>query len=180
MYSYLVFSQDRNDTNEDGLLETREVLNLDLNADLVVLSACETGRGKLGAGEGIVGMSWALFVAGSPATVVSQWKVESASTTELMLGFHRNLKSSTHMTKATALQQSLLLRLQTKLSVVMVSRFLWHVLSLPMNFFTQRHAGDIATRVSTNDEIARLLSGGVATNALSLISLIFFAAAMAT
>lgn len=80
----------------------------------------------------------------------------------------------------TALQQSLLLRLQTKLSVVMVSRFLWHVLSLPMNFFTQRHAGDIATRVSTNDEIARLLSGGVATNALSLISLIFFAAAMAT
>jgi NHLM bacteriocin system ABC transporter peptidase/ATP-binding protein len=54
------------------------------------------------------------------------------------------------------------------------------VLSLPMNFFTQRHAGDIATRVSTNDEIARLLSGGVTTNALSLISLIFFAAAMAT
>jgi NHLM bacteriocin system ABC transporter peptidase/ATP-binding protein len=80
----------------------------------------------------------------------------------------------------TALQQSLLLRLETKLSVVMVSRFLWHVLSLPMNFFTQRHAGDIATRVSTNDEIARLLSGGVATNVLSLVSLIFFAAAMAT
>jgi NHLM bacteriocin system ABC transporter peptidase/ATP-binding protein len=78
----------------------------------------------------------------------------------------------------TALQQSLLLRLQTKLAVVMVSRFLWHVLSLPMNFFAQRHAGDIANRVSTNEEIARLLSGGLATNVLSLTSLVFFAAAM--
>jgi|SRR6185312_5919206 len=79
----------------------------------------------------------------------------------------------------TGLQQSLLLRLQTKLAVVMISRFLWHVMSLPMDFFTQRHAGDIATRVATNEQISRLLSGGVATNALSLISLVFFAAAMA-
>ena len=79
----------------------------------------------------------------------------------------------------TALQQSLLLRLQTKLSVVMISRFLWHVMALPMDFFTQRHAGDIANRVSTNDQIARLLSGGVAANALNLTSVAFFAAAMA-
>jgi NHLM bacteriocin system ABC transporter peptidase/ATP-binding protein len=80
---------------------------------------------------------------------------------------------------ATALQLSLLRRLQTKLSVVMISRFLWHVLSLPMEFFTQRHAGDIANRVQANDEIARLLSGGVAANALNLASVVFFAAAMA-
>jgi len=79
----------------------------------------------------------------------------------------------------TALQQSLLLRLQTKLAVVMISRFLWHVLALPMDFFTQRHAGDIANRVSTNEQIARLLSSGVAANALNLVSLAFFAAAMA-
>ena len=79
----------------------------------------------------------------------------------------------------TGLQQSLLLRLETKLSVVMISRFLWHVMSLPMDFFAQRHAGDIATRVATNEQISRLLSGGVATNALSLTSLLFFAAAMA-
>jgi len=72
-----------------------------------------------------------------------------------------------------------LLRLQTKLAVVMVSRFLWHVLSLPMEFFSQRHAGDIATRVGVNEQISRLLSGGIATNALSLTSLVFFAAAMA-
>jgi NHLM bacteriocin system ABC transporter peptidase/ATP-binding protein len=80
----------------------------------------------------------------------------------------------------TALQQSLLLRLQTKLAVVMISRFLWRVLSLPMDFFAQRHAGDIATRVGANEQISRLLSGGVVTNALSLASLAFFAAAMAT
>ena len=79
----------------------------------------------------------------------------------------------------TGLQQSLLLRLQTKLAVVMIGRFLWHVLSLPMDFFAQRHAGDIATRVGTNEQISRLLSGGVVTNALSLTSVVFFAAAMA-
>jgi NHLM bacteriocin system ABC transporter peptidase/ATP-binding protein len=79
----------------------------------------------------------------------------------------------------TALQQSLLLRLQTKLSVSMVSRFLWHLMSLPMEFFTQRHAGDVASRVAANEQVARLLSGGLATNALNLVSLIFFAAAMA-
>ncbi len=79
----------------------------------------------------------------------------------------------------TALQQSLLLRLETKLSISMVSRFLWHLLSLPMEFFTQRHAGDVASRVAANEQIARLLSGGLATNALNLISLAFFAAAMA-
>ena len=79
----------------------------------------------------------------------------------------------------TALQQSLLLRLQIKLAVVMISRFLWHVLALPMEFFTQRHAGDIANRVDINEQIARLLSSGVASNALNLTSVVFFAAVMA-
>jgi NHLM bacteriocin system ABC transporter peptidase/ATP-binding protein len=79
----------------------------------------------------------------------------------------------------TFLRQSLLLRLQTKLSVVMVSRFLWHVMMLPIEFFTQRHAGDIATRVGANEQISRLLSSGIAANALNLTSIVFFAVAMA-
>lgn len=79
----------------------------------------------------------------------------------------------------TALQQMLLLRLETKLMVSMIGRFFWHVLSLPMEFFAQRHAGEIANRVAANEEIARLLSGGVAANALSLASVAFFATAMA-
>jgi NHLM bacteriocin system ABC transporter peptidase/ATP-binding protein len=79
----------------------------------------------------------------------------------------------------TIVRQSLLLRLQTKLSVVTTSRFLWRVLALPLEFFTQRHAGDIASRVAANETIARLLSGGIASNALSLMSVLLFAAAMA-
>lgn len=79
----------------------------------------------------------------------------------------------------TAARQSLLLRLQTKLAVVMISRFLWHVMALPVEFFTQRHAGDIANRIGANEQIARLLSGGIAANALNLTSIFFFAAAMA-
>ena len=79
----------------------------------------------------------------------------------------------------TMVRQSLLLRLQTKLAVVMISRFLWHVMALPVEFFTQRHAGDVASRVSANEQIARLLSGGIASNALNLTSIVFFAAAMA-
>lgn len=77
------------------------------------------------------------------------------------------------------LQQSLLLRLQTKMAVVMISRFLAHVISLPMEFFAQRHAGDIATRVATNEQISRLLSEGVVINALSLVSVVFFGLVMA-
>src|SRR5262245_9553742 len=91
MYSHLVLA--RGDKNEDGLLEAWELMQMDLHADLVVLSACETARGRFGAGEGVIGLSWAMFVAGVPATVVSQWKVESASARDLMLGFHHQLRA---------------------------------------------------------------------------------------
>jgi CHAT domain-containing protein len=95
----LVLSQGE-DGREDGMLEAWEVMSLDLNADLVVLSACETARGRFGAGEGVIGMTWALFVAGVPTSVVSQWKVESVSTTEVMLEFHRNLKGGVGKSEA--------------------------------------------------------------------------------
>jgi CHAT domain-containing protein len=78
---------------------------MDLQADLAVLSACETARGRYGAGEGMIGLSWALFVAGVPSTVVSQWKVESGSTRDLMLQFHRGLQTG-KANKAEALRQA--------------------------------------------------------------------------
>jgi CHAT domain-containing protein len=93
MYSHVLLSQTLRKTDEDGLLEAWEMMNLDLNADLVVLAACETARGRAGAGEGVIGMTWALFVAGCPRTVVSQWKVEASSTTALMVEFHKRFKT---------------------------------------------------------------------------------------
>jgi CHAT domain-containing protein len=115
MYSHLLLSQENLENNEDGLLEAWEVMNLNLNADVVVLAACETARGRFGAGEGMIGMAWAFFVAGSPTTVASQWKVESASTTDLMLEFHRNLRASgARMSKARALQRASLKLLKSR------------------------------------------------------------------
>jgi CHAT domain-containing protein/tetratricopeptide (TPR) repeat protein len=93
MYSHIVLSRGATDAAEDGLLETWELMNLDLNAEMVVLSACETARGSVRPGEGMVGLSWGFFVAGSPTTLVSQWKVDSSATTELMLSFYRHLKA---------------------------------------------------------------------------------------
>jgi CHAT domain-containing protein/Tfp pilus assembly protein PilF len=108
MYSHLALARGG---AEDGLLEAWELMRLDLKADLAVLSACETARGRFGAGEGMIGLTWALFVAGVPSTVVSQWKVESASTCDLMLGFHRQLRAApgkTKVTKAEALRRAAL------------------------------------------------------------------------
>lgn len=105
MFSYLTLAQTAGDPNEDGLLEAREILNMDLHAKLAVLSACQTARGRVGTGEGVIGMSWALFVAGVPTTVASQWKVDSASTTSLMIDFHRRLTKKKE-TKADALRQA--------------------------------------------------------------------------
>ncbi|HSE18075.1 MAG TPA: CHAT domain-containing tetratricopeptide repeat protein [Pyrinomonadaceae bacterium] len=101
MYSHLALADGA--SGEDGLLEAWELMQLDLRADLAVLSACETARGRIGAGEGMVGFSWAMFVAGVPSIVVSQWKVESAGTRDLMVNFHRGLS---RFTKADALRQA--------------------------------------------------------------------------
>lgn len=76
LYSYLLLSNADGDGVNDGLLEAREIMNLELNADLVVLSACETARGRVGAGEGMIGMSWAFSL---PAAA-RQWSVSGRST----------------------------------------------------------------------------------------------------
>lgn len=73
-----------------------------------------------------------------------------------------------------ALQQAISLRLQTKLAVTSASRFFWHVLNMPMNFYAQRSAAELAYRVHLNDRIAELLSGRVTTAAIRAISALFF------
>lgn len=108
MYSHLTLAE--GGPNDDGLLEAWELMQLDLKADLAVLSACETARGRIGAGEGMIGFSWAMFTAGVPSIVVSQWKVESAGTRDLMVNFHRLLIGSakTKPGKTEALRQAAL------------------------------------------------------------------------
>ncbi|HEY6333147.1 MAG TPA: CHAT domain-containing protein [Blastocatellia bacterium] len=103
LYSQLVLSRGEG-SQEDGLLEAWEIMNMDLKADLVVLAACDTAGGRYGAGEGMIGLSWAFFVAGCPTTVVSQWSAEAESTSQLMVEFHRNLLSG--LTKAEALRRA--------------------------------------------------------------------------
>ncbi|MBI2986048.1 MAG: CHAT domain-containing protein [Deltaproteobacteria bacterium] len=88
---------------EDGRLEVREVFGMDLKASLVVLSACETGLGKLSTGDELVGLTRAFIYAGTPSVVASLWKVEDSSTAALMASFYKNLKT---MTKVEALRQA--------------------------------------------------------------------------
>jgi NHLM bacteriocin system ABC transporter peptidase/ATP-binding protein len=78
----------------------------------------------------------------------------------------------------TWIQQVYLLRLETRMAVGSSSRFLWHVLRLPTEFFSQRYAGDISSRVGINDRVAQLLSRDLATNALGAVMIVFFAAVL--
>lgn len=76
------------------------------------------------------------------------------------------------------LQRTLLARMETKLSIVTTTNFFRHVVTLPMLFFSQRYAGDIANRVASNDAVARLLSGELAVNAINVLAMALYAAVM--
>lgn len=78
----------------------------------------------------------------------------------------------------TWLQQYYLLRLETKIALTTSGQFLWHILRLPSEFFSQRFAGDITSRMQSNDRVAKLLSGQLATTALNLVMIIFYFALM--
>lgn len=90
MFSALVLSTAPGE-GEDGLLEAREIAGLKLGTRIAVLSACDTGRGQVTHGEGVIGLSWALLAAGCPTAVVSQWKAVSSTTSTMMIDFHRHL-----------------------------------------------------------------------------------------
>ncbi len=88
----------------DGLLTARQVMSLALPADLVALSACQTGLGKV-AGEGMIGLSRAFLVAGARAVLVSQWSVGDEATAALMTAFYRDYLELDD--KALALQRAM-------------------------------------------------------------------------
>ncbi|MFQ3617017.1 MAG: CHAT domain-containing protein [Cyanobacteriota bacterium] len=96
--------------DSDGLLTSNEILGLSLShADLVVLSACDTGRGKI-TGDGVIGLSRSFISAGASSVVVSLWAVPDDSTAALMTAFYQNLKH--HPNRAQALRQAMLTVMQ--------------------------------------------------------------------
>jgi len=95
---------------EDGLLQVYEIFDLKLNAELVVLSACETGLGKQVKGEGLVGLTHAFFYAGTSSVLVSLWKVQDRSTADLMVNFYQELDAGKN--KAESLRQAKLRMIQ--------------------------------------------------------------------
>ena len=90
---------------DNGLLTASEILDLKLNAELVVLSACDTGRGRI-TGDGVIGLSRSLISAGTPSIVVSLWSISDDSTAFLMTQFYQNLLQN--LDKATALRNAML------------------------------------------------------------------------
>ncbi len=95
--------------DDQGLLTSNEIFNLRLNAELVVLSACDTGRGRI-TGDGVIGLSRSFITAGAASVVVSLWKVPDAPTALLMPEFYNQLANNQN--KAQALRQAMLATLE--------------------------------------------------------------------
>ncbi|WP_333241376.1 MULTISPECIES: CHAT domain-containing protein [unclassified Microcoleus] len=96
--------------SDDGLLTAEEIFDMKLQANLVVLSACNTGEGRI-TGDGVIGLSRALISAGVPSVIVSLWAVPDAPTAELMKAFYQNLQNNPD--KAQALRQAMLTTMKT-------------------------------------------------------------------
>jgi CHAT domain-containing protein len=107
LQSFVALSPGEPETGEteNGLLTAREVAqNRSLPADLIVLSACQTGLGRI-SGDGMLGLSRAFLIAGARTVVVSQWSVSDSATKELMVAFYQNYLTSGN--KAVALQKAM-------------------------------------------------------------------------
>jgi CHAT domain-containing protein len=96
-----------NTANNDGLLTTSEIRKLNLNADLVVLSACNTASGDNQSDEGLSGLASAFIFAGAKSIMASHWSVESNTTKQLVTTFFKNLKTSSKMTRSEAMRLSM-------------------------------------------------------------------------
>jgi CHAT domain-containing protein len=91
------------DVTADGNLEMNEVFSLDIKADLITLSACQTGLGQITGGDEIIGMNRAFFYAGTHSIISSLWRISDISTSILIKHFYRNYN---FLTKAEALRKA--------------------------------------------------------------------------
>ena len=104
--SALAFSMvDQHGNAQDGLVGLQDIYNLNLPADLVVLSACETGLGKEIKGEGLMGLTRGFMYAGATRVVASLWKVDDVATAELMRRFYTAMEQQ-EIRPAAALQKA--------------------------------------------------------------------------
>lgn len=111
LYSHVLLAADADD---DGLIEAREIAEMNLAAEMVVLSACETARGREIDGEGMVGLAWSFAAAGTPTVVASNWKIDSAETADFMIDFYSQLNEKDEKSKAEALQKAAVRKLRNK------------------------------------------------------------------
>ncbi|MFZ4474657.1 MAG: tetratricopeptide repeat protein [Saprospiraceae bacterium] len=102
VYAFLAFAE-TNDSIDHGLLYVKDLYNMELNADLVVLSACETGIGKLQRGEGVISLARAFAYAGAKSIVTTLWEVNDQNTSRLIQYFYRELQLGNAKDKAWSL-----------------------------------------------------------------------------
>jgi CHAT domain-containing protein len=121
-----------NDPENDGLLERGEILGLSLNADVVVLSACNTasGSGEDDRGEGFSGLARSFMYAGSKSLLVTQWSVESSTAKRLIQQTFALVKTQTTAialaeSKGTMIQLGAPLRLSPEIWVSAAHPFFW-------------------------------------------------------
>ncbi len=102
--SGLLLASEDSTSKEDGILHLGEIYNLNLNADLVVLSACETGLGQVAKGEGIIGLTRGFLYAGASNLLVSLWQVSDVTTADLMVDFYDKMLGG--MSKPEAVREA--------------------------------------------------------------------------
>ena len=103
-FSYIAFSDQKDDDEQNGKLYAYEIAETGIRSPLVVLSACNTGDGKLFKGEGMISLSRNFFIAGVPAVVNSLWEVNDDSGNMIMEGFYKNLSKG--LSKKEALRNA--------------------------------------------------------------------------
>ncbi|MGK0414376.1 MAG: CHAT domain-containing protein [Polaribacter sp.] len=119
-YSYLAFE---NTDNNSNLLYVKDLYNYRIDADMVTLSACQTGFGKLQKGEGMLSLARGFNYAGVPSLVNSLWKINDQSTSEIMQSFYENLSDG--LNKKEALRQAKLSYLSTNDDAILRHPYYW-------------------------------------------------------
>jgi CHAT domain-containing protein/Tfp pilus assembly protein PilF len=111
--SALVLSQDQI-SEEDGFLQVREIYNLRVEAEMVVLSACQTASGTMESGEGVLGLPRIFFYTGARTVLTSLWRIQDKTTARFMTCFYKNLVNG--CAKAQALRLAKLEMIQSRFS----------------------------------------------------------------